>query len=47
MTYLLKYEVVVDVGQSFASRRDSTVRTLTEMLGGIPPQHRTTARLWV
>lgn len=34
-----KYEVVVDVGQSFASRRDSTVRTLTEMLGGIPPQH--------
>lgn len=34
-----KYEVVVDVGQSFASRRDSTVRTLSDMLGGIPPQH--------
>lgn len=34
-----KYEVVVDVGQSFASRRDSTVRTLSDMLAGIPPQH--------
>ncbi len=33
------YEVTVDVGQSFASRRDSTVRTLTTMLQGIPPQH--------
>lgn len=33
------YEVTVDVGQSFASRRDSTVRTLTTLLQGIPPQH--------
>lgn len=33
------YEVCVDVGQSFATRRDATVRTLSTMLQGIPPQH--------
>lgn len=33
------YEVTVDVGQSFATRRDATVRTLTAMLQGMPPNH--------
>lgn len=34
-----KYEVTVDVGQSFASRRDATVRQLTSILQSLPPQH--------
>lgn len=34
-----KYEVTVDVGQSFASRRDATVRQLTNILQSLPPQH--------
>lgn len=33
------YEVTVDVGQSFATRRDATVKSLMGMLQGIPPQH--------
>lgn len=32
-----KYEVTVDVGQSFANRRDSTVKSLTNILAMIPP----------
>lgn len=34
-----KYEVSVDVGESFASRRDATVRQLTAILQSLPPQH--------
>lgn len=34
-----KYDVTVDVGQSFASRRDATVKTLSTLLQSIPPQH--------
>jgi len=34
-----KYEVTVDVGQSFASRRDATIRQLTTILQSLPPQH--------
>lgn len=34
-----KYEVSVDVGESFSSRRDATVRQLTAMLQSLPPQH--------
>lgn len=32
-----KYEVAVDVGHSFATRRDATVRTLTTLLQGMAP----------
>ncbi|MBJ8369056.1 portal protein [Citrobacter cronae] len=32
-----KYEVTVDVGQSFATRRDATVKSLLSMLALIPP----------
>ncbi|MEQ1967259.1 portal protein [Xenorhabdus nematophila] len=32
-----KYEVTVDVGQSFANRRDSTVKSLLDMLALVPP----------
>lgn len=32
-----KYEVTVDVGQSFATRRDSTVKSLTHLLSMVPP----------
>ncbi|MFX5602904.1 portal protein, partial [Acinetobacter baumannii] len=31
------YEVTVDVGQSFATRRDATVKSLLSMLALIPP----------
>lgn len=34
-----QYEVTVDVGKSFATRRDATVRQLTEIQQRIPPQH--------
>lgn len=34
-----KYDVTVDVGLPFATRRDSTVKTLTTLLQGIPPDH--------
>ncbi|QHJ80002.1 MAG: hypothetical protein [Bacteriophage sp.] len=32
-----RYEVAVDVGQSFANRRDSTVRSLSALLPTLPP----------
>lgn len=32
-----KYEVTVDVGQSFATRREATVRSLTNILAMVPP----------
>ncbi|ENG4187255.1 portal protein [Providencia rettgeri] len=32
-----KYEVTVDVGQSFATRRDATVKSLTNILAMVPP----------
>ena len=36
------YEVTVDVGQSFATRRDATVKSLLSMLALIPPERRST-----
>jgi hypothetical protein len=33
------YQVVADVGQSFSTRRDATVRQLTAIIQGIPPNH--------
>lgn len=33
------YQVVADVGQSFSTRRDATVRQLTTIIQGIPPNH--------